>query len=399
VQAQQPALVDSLKYPFLNLSANRIHIQDSVPGKFLSLYDKMNQLRNDDTGKVHFLQLGDSHIQADYMSSRVRYRLADLLGCKEAGRGLIFPYRLAQTNNPENYRVKSKAVWTADRSVNRNSAGDAGLAGVTVYTSDSALNLSLRLLPHISPVIPFTHLSLLSRDTGSCWSVETDLGLEGRLVSANGKTVLQKYSSEIPLDSVFVRIRKTCTSAPPFYLDGLLLTNNHPGYIYSALGSNGASSESLLRCGMLMSQLRMVQPDVLILSLGTNDAYNRPFIPERIVQQFDSILYTLSIEFPELPVVLTIPGDAWFRDHKDNKNIPVLRSELLKLAGKYQCASWDLYTIMGGANSISKWYAAGLARKDRLHFSKEGYYLLGDLFAEAWFEFFTTPATQLCMEY
>jgi hypothetical protein len=36
------------------------------------------------------------------------------------------------------------------------------------------------------------------------------------------------------------------------------------------------------------------------------------------------------------------------------------------------CAFWDLYTAMGGQNSMSSWVSNKLAAKDFTHFSTEG---------------------------
>jgi len=39
--------------------------------------------------------------------------------------------------------------------------------------------------------------------------------------------------------------------------------------------------------------------------------------------------------------------------------------------------------LMGGYKSMLKWQKAGLANKDRVHFTNKGYVLLGDLMFEA----------------
>ena len=38
---------------------------------------------------------------------------------------------------------------------------------------------------------------------------------------------------------------------------------------------------------------------------------------------------------------------------------------------------------MGGKDSVGRWRDAGLVKKDRLHFTPEGYVLLGDLLYNA----------------
>jgi lysophospholipase L1-like esterase len=52
---------------------------------------------------------------------------------------------------------------------------------------------------------------------------------------------------------------------------------------------------------------------------------------------------------------------------------------MVNLAKKYDAGMWDLFEIMGGLGSIKTWEAHDLAKRDRIHFTGEGYKLLGDL--------------------
>ncbi|GAB1450118.1 hypothetical protein MASR2M47_01740 [Draconibacterium sp.] len=42
-----------------------------------------------------------------------------------------------------------------------------------------------------------------------------------------------------------------------------------------------------------------------------------------------------------------------------------------------------MYEVMGGLNSVVLWEKNGLAQRDKIHFTREGYLLLGDLFFNA----------------
>lgn len=52
---------------------------------------------------------------------------------------------------------------------------------------------------------------------------------------------------------------------------------------------------------------------------------------------------------------------------------------MMNLAREYNGAYWDLFEIMGGLNSIKLWERNGLAQKDKVHFTRKGYYLNADL--------------------
>jgi lysophospholipase L1-like esterase len=57
-----------------------------------------------------------------------------------------------------------------------------------------------------------------------------------------------------------------------------------------------------------------------------------------------------------------------------------------RLAAQTSGAVWDQFEIMGGLKSMYKWMQAGLAKKDRVHFTNAGYNLMGDLFFNAWLD-------------
>ncbi len=50
---------------------------------------------------------------------------------------------------------------------------------------------------------------------------------------------------------------------------------------------------------------------------------------------------------------------------------------------QYNAAVWDQFDIMGGLKSMQDWEHAGLAKKDKVHFTNEGYTLLGNLLYNA----------------
>ena len=54
-----------------------------------------------------------------------------------------------------------------------------------------------------------------------------------------------------------------------------------------------------------------------------------------------------------------------------------------ELAAEYGGAVWDQYAIMGGSRSSALWRGKGLMRPDRIHFTAEGYRLVGDLLYNA----------------
>jgi lysophospholipase L1-like esterase len=66
----------------------------------------------------------------------------------------------------------------------------------------------------------------------------------------------------------------------------------------------------------------------------------------------------------------------------------VVKDAFFKLAEENQGGVWDLFSIMGGVKSMQTWQAKGLAQSDKVHFTRPGYELLGNLLYNALIDFY-----------
>src|SRR6185312_6321898 len=128
-------------YPFINSDIDTISY-DSTALK--SFFVKMKELKEGKRKNVVIVQLGDSHIQADFFSGWVRQHLQQQYG--NGGRGLVFPYRVAGTNEPTNFKSKGTGEWKGRRCVMVNpSEIPIGVSGFGLRTSDSSSSLTLQV--------------------------------------------------------------------------------------------------------------------------------------------------------------------------------------------------------------------------------------------------------------
>jgi hypothetical protein len=81
--------------------------------------------------------------------------------------------------------------------------------------------------------------------------------------------------------------------------------------------------------------------------------------------------------------LLTVPNDSYLYKKKVNPNTALVSEQIKKLAGKHYLATWDFYNIMGGLNSVTLWHKAGLTANDKVHFSRNGYFMQADLLFNA----------------
>ncbi|MEO0472802.1 MAG: LysM peptidoglycan-binding domain-containing protein, partial [Bacteroidota bacterium] len=142
---QGAKIYDAGKYPFVRRDLNGI---DNGQQGLRDFYRRLEMLEKGDLRKINVVHIGDSHLQADWFSGAVRMALQKRFG--SAGRGLVFPYRIAKTNSPEDITAYTNASWNTRRTVQSYGKLPIGISGITANTFDSnyALRVSLGANDH-----------------------------------------------------------------------------------------------------------------------------------------------------------------------------------------------------------------------------------------------------------
>ena len=157
------------------------------------------------------------------------------------------------------------------------------------------------------------------------------------------------------MDSIVFRITKFDTSSSVFSLYGMRLQNENNGITYHSVGVNGASVPSYLKCEHLPIQLEEINPDLVIFSIGINDAYSPGFSKQKFIQNYDSLIQIVRKINPKAAILFTTNNDSYYKRKYPNKRALVVKEAMYELADKHSCSVWDLFEIMGGLNSISIW--------------------------------------------
>ena len=156
------------------------------------------------------------------------------------------------------------------------------------------------------------------------------------------------------------------------------------------MGINGNTFTAMNRNPQIVRQAVPLQPELIILSLGTNDSYGRNFDEAAVGAQVEKLIGLLKEYFPLCPLLLTTPMECWSRVRvkgryvrKPNPNAERVRDQIVQAAGRHGLPVWDFYAVAGGDGAMERWYRAGLAGADRIHLSHDGYRLQGDLLCDA----------------
>ena len=335
---------------------------------------------------VTIWHIGGSHVQAGWFPSRIRHNFDSLGHYPSAGRGYIFPYPLAHTNYDRSYNVSSEGEWMGSRSSYPNRKvpfrPSWGITGIAAYTTDTTACFALGT-PHC-----FTRLHIMGDASEGVMPLAV-CGTDTLRCAAD--TLLRGYVVDFasPVDSV--QVLPMLKDGEYFTVTGLLPEcPGRNGLSYVSTGVNGARTTTWTeRCPEFSRELSVIHPDLVILGLGINDAACSPadFKPEKFKNNYRKLLDTIRQEAPGCAFIFITNNDSWHyynrRRMVHNDNGEAVRKAMFELAGEYDGAVWDLFEIMGGNGSAGAWRDAGLMKTDRLHFTREGYQLLGDMLYNA----------------
>ena len=139
----------------------------------------------------------------------------------------------------------------------------------------------------------------------------------------------------------------------------------------------------------LDDQLIKSQPHLVIISLGTNDAFSGSS-RVNFYQKIDHLVKKIRSLAPQSSILITTPPDALKRDPRTGSYtaLPELINvvnTIMKYCVDNKIAFWNLYQIMGGSYSIGRYANEKLAAPDHVHFTAKGY----GMFAQWLFEAFT----------
>lgn len=341
-----------------------------------------------DSAVLRVVHIGDSHIQADWFSGEMRRLLQNRLG--NAGMGLIFPYRCIKTNGSPSYKITSPFTFPAQKIVKCKTSCNVG---VSAYQFEMKSNQWFEVKPKFDSTPQ--QLTLLY----------SPLVPKARPVINNIDDV-SNYHDTIVGDFVLTKTLFTTTNSfklsasNDFTLFGIVAENQQPGIIYYTIGANGATFANYNQSELFFNQLAILKPDLIIVSLGTNESVskitNDSFLFQ--LQTFQnklnqihsaSVLYTTPPDNAKRHVIIQRRKSKgkWKKVKKvyyhTNEKVGELRNIMIQFCDEKNLMYWDLYHAMGGAGSMKNWVEAGYAAKDHIHFSKKGYEYQASLFYSA----------------
>ena len=355
------------------------------PNSLNPLFAKLYKIKHFSKENAVFVHIGDSHIQADIETGVIRNELQSYFG--NAGRGLIFPYQVAKTNAPSDITSSSKTVWKNNRVTRMDTLVTCGVSafGMQSQSVNPEFSFDLRTIngyrDSFDKIKLFmggkvSELFMEYNDThaeNACYPIAPTYAEFDLKTAASGFKLTFPTTDTITFYGASIEKRETC------------------GIIYHSIGANGAKYSDFNKTPRFWKQLKYLNADCYIISLGTNEAQDPNLTNEGFLVEVKTTVNKLRAISPNASIILTTPPVSYFKKHNPNQSLVVITNALIEYCNENNLVYWDLFGVSKGLEGAKIWKSNQLLRSDLVHFSRDAYILQGNLFVDAfvkaWNEF------------
>lgn len=350
--------------------------------EFQSFIQKIRNLKFGKPGKAELLILGDSHMQCEDFGNSLAQYFLDSLAVPLAGRGFVFPYPLARTSHRSNMFFSPCNQWSGCRITRESNSCDWGISGwVAILDRDSSsfswthTGTGFRRGDQINLLVPERKSSFfnvfLADSLGNRQPMvynRSQAGFLGTVSNASSRLQFEIFRSK---------------SSEEFILQGLVIDPISNGLVVGISGTNGARLDHYLQSPDFNRHLKVLSPGLVVICLGTNDAFVRHFDPSVTRNSLQQLLEKIKSALPDAAVLLVGPPDHCLHRKRVNPATKKVNAIFAETAENLDFVFWNQQKAMGGAGAIHAWRKRKLATKDLVHFTPDGYSLQAKLLGRA----------------
>lgn len=352
---------------------------------------------------VSIIHIGDSHIQADISSGTTRELLQYDFG--NAGRGLIAPLKMSGTNQPVDYLFQSKNAWNPVKLMSASWRQTVGFTGTSIHPVSNSSEITVGTTER-DDYNPFSSVTIFHNGK---MTIENVTDSNGNKI--NFRAIPSRDYTQIVMASTETKVSIQFKSTGDLTIFGASLSGSPRGVFYHAIGNNGATYDTYNRIGTVGQGISPLNPDLVIISLGTNEAFGRLDV-SGFTRAIDRLVKNIRASNPDAQILLTTPMECQksvystkktrvktkrrrgkksryrtvskkVKSYAVNNNIAPLRQAILDYGKNNSIAVYDWYEVAGGRGASSTWISHNLFAGDRVHHTHKGYNLEGRLVYDA----------------
>ena len=342
------------------------------------MYATLENLTDSNDSIFSIVHIGDSHVEIGQFSGEIKRQLEKKYGKSEDA--WMHPYQFFNKQSQKVFPIDTLGTWKRATIKYPNETKLLGITGLGFYLGSEIGSLkftSNTFYPEI------TKVSLLHFYDGNPLPLKIHKGkIHTQVISKN--TAITEITFSSTEKEYILEFTKT---------DDLLIyaikLNSHPtrGISYHKFGVAGSTIKQFVNnTPLFMEQYRALKPNLLIVSLGTNDSYIDTLNEQKLVHEVRMFTEKLSRYSSKTAVLFTTAPDTKYDDRRPERLTETNRIIRTIAMENPTIALWDLHQIMGGDGSVDDWIKKNYMIFDHLHFTTAGYKLQGELFMEAFWK-------------
>lgn len=387
VAVRKMQLKDSLEYYHVLVDSSNLRFWLPEPHYLDSFWENVEQARMQNR-TVRILHYGDSQIEMDHMTSRLRAYMQKTFG--GGGPGMV-PFQTTTPTFSVRQSTSGDLIHLASfgDSLAVRSRGDYGPMMQSFRLSNNEATVTIKGANSNrvdNRIKQFSRVRLIANNRDGL-NVSFD-DLKNKHDGQRWQTANNGISSvDFDLDSSTSAMRIRVSGSADLYC---MLVDDNCGVAVDNIPMRGCSGQqfTLVNERLLAAAYRQMDIGLIILQFGGNSV---PYMKNAsaistyctsIGRQIDHIRACC----PDAKILFIGPSDMSHRVHGELQTyevIPQLIDSLIATATAHGAAYWSIYHAMGGWNTMPQWARQGLAGKDYIHFSQKGADLMGDNLAEA----------------
>lgn len=380
-------------------SSTEIFLNDHARANLYRFFDKMDKVASEKS-KIHILHYGDSQIEGDRMTAYIRQRLQNQFGGN--GPGLIPAMNVYQTVSfKQSYSsnfVRYNCFGGLKLKNRRYGAmGSAARFTEEIYDSSEIANATTIKEAWIE-IEPSNRAHSRARSyntvklyyTSCIKSCGVKIFQNGKLIHEDSLVKDGKYHV-LPLSFVANagRLKYVFSSTISPTICGFSLEGDY-GVQVDNIGMRGCSGTffGMLDHSVMNKMYADLNSELILLQFGGNSVpyFKDSAAVRRYASHFQSQIRMVKRLRPSTAILVIGPSDmSKFSGgiFESYKLLPYCVSQMKKVSAIEGAGFWDLFSAMGGLNSMPAWVESGLAGKDYIHFSNKGASIASQLFYDA----------------
>lgn len=316
---------------------------------------------------LHLRIFGDSHMAADFFSSRLRTHIAT------NAVGFVYPLQPKYHHAvPVSYKSKHFEILN---SKSKDLQANFAMGGIIAKAlkKDAFIRLDNSINPKATLIAVFK-----SPHTKDAFLLKDGKNKHFVLKSAvRGKWIFARIKdANFPVQ--IVALDKNVL------LGGFFILNEGSNAVIDTLGINGAKSDLWQKWNesVFLDELNLFKSDIVVLAYGSNDALIGEFDETHFKESYKKLIALLYASNPNTSIILISPPTITYKVNETFKLHPDfyrVQKAIYELAKEEKLVLFDMHKLIENYGGKGLWIEQNLSRND-VHLTPDGYKLMADEF-------------------